>query len=110
MSKLTHEAAIDKLKLAAGDMVEALYGCDPDDPVSSVLHWAKDLRDALSTVAILDGSAEGIQDDEDEDADPDLPPECDLCEGQGFGADGEGAVACPQCGGTGVQPEEWERI
>lgn len=116
LEQAAKDAAHAKLKLAAEDLLETIDGCDPDDPVGSLEHLTQDLRDALGTLAVLDGDAEEVRppgdysDDGEDPEDPDKPPECDMCEGQGFGMDSEGAVACPQCQGTGTQPEEWDRI
>lgn len=104
-----HRAAL----LRCQELLDVIYGADPDDPISSIMHLAEEAGEALGRLRVLEydpdtaedfheariaANHEAVMFPEDEDLDPDA---CDLCAGKGFGADDEGAVACPQCNGTG---------
>lgn len=93
----------ERLRVTLQDLVDTIRGSDADDPIGSLFHLVKDAEQALEIVNVLEGPEESL--DEDDIPEDDSPPECECCEGQGFGADADGAVACPQCAGTGVQPE-----
>lgn len=103
------EAAYENVRQRLEDLVETIRGSDSDDPIGSLFHLVKDAEDALGVIAVLEGPDEELDADDirrlNEEESDDSPEPCEMCEGQGFGADGEGAVACPQCNGTGLQPE-----
>lgn len=97
--------------LQCQELIDLLYGADPDDTIGSVMHVAEEAGEALARLRVLEHDPdedfheariavnhEAVMFPEDEDLDPDA---CDLCAGKGFGADDEGAVACPECNGTG---------
>jgi hypothetical protein len=108
-------AAYGRIRQALQDLVETARGSDTEDTIGSILHLVKEGEDALEVLTILEGPEDQLSAEElaelDEEAElNDTPEPCELCDGQGFGADSEGAVACPQCNGTAVQPENVRRI
>jgi hypothetical protein len=102
-------AALERVRICLQDLVDTARGSDTEDSIGSLLHLIKEAEDSLEVLAVLEGPDE-VLDPEDVPDEDDAPPECELCEGQGFGNDAEGAVACPQCNGTGVQPENVRAI